>query len=154
MLEVDYQSITRDEPTRRMISPHALGYDGVRWHVRAYCHLRNAFHDFVIGRITKVGHAKSTLIRALDDQDWHEKVDLVLAPHPALSTQQKRGVEIDYKMIDGRTKLTSRRAMLYYTLRRLGIRDDGTPQDYPKQVVIENLEEVRPFLQFDLSRRK
>ena len=35
-LKIRYQSIARDEPQERFISPHAFGYDGVRWHVRAF----------------------------------------------------------------------------------------------------------------------
>lgn len=35
-----YQSMNRDrpDPAWRRISPHAFGFDGLRWHVRAWCH--------------------------------------------------------------------------------------------------------------------
>ena len=40
-IEILYQSMSphRPEPIWRRITPHAFGYDGLRWHVRAYCHL-------------------------------------------------------------------------------------------------------------------
>ncbi|MEM6497864.1 MAG: WYL domain-containing protein, partial [Pseudomonadota bacterium] len=52
-LSVFYQSMSRErpEPTWRRISPHAFGYDGFRWHVRAYCHLTKKFKDFLLPRI-------------------------------------------------------------------------------------------------------
>lgn len=38
-IDVHYQSMsrTRPDPIWRRISPHAFGYDGFRWHARAYC---------------------------------------------------------------------------------------------------------------------
>ena len=42
-LSVHYQSMSRPQPIRRTIEPHALAYDGFRWHVRAYCHNRRDF---------------------------------------------------------------------------------------------------------------
>ena len=53
-LEVRYQSLSRPEPIWRWITPHALGYDGHRWHTRAFCHRRGDFRDFVLGRISEI----------------------------------------------------------------------------------------------------
>ena len=33
-LTVTYQSLSRPEPTERVIEPHALAFDGFRWHAR------------------------------------------------------------------------------------------------------------------------
>jgi hypothetical protein len=48
-IEVLYQSMnpTRPAPTWRWITPHAFGNDGMRWHVRAYCHIDAKFKDFL-----------------------------------------------------------------------------------------------------------
>lgn len=146
MLLVEYQSITRIEQRERQISPHALVHDGLRWHVRAFCHLRKQFDDIVIGRILEVKESQPSPIDPLDDAEWHEQIDLILAPHPDLTTAQREGVEIDYKMQGGSALLVCRRAMLYYTLRRLGLETDGTPSKYPKQVVLANLDELRTIL--------
>ncbi len=56
-VEIFYQSMNqaRPEPIWRRITPHAFGYDGFRWHVRAYCHLENKFKDFLLPRILEVG---------------------------------------------------------------------------------------------------
>src|SRR5262245_21126577 len=39
-VEIRYQSMNkaRPDPSWRRITPHALGYDGLRWHVRAFSH--------------------------------------------------------------------------------------------------------------------
>lgn len=146
MLQLEYQSITRDEPRSRSISPHAFVHDGQRWHVRAYCHLRQRFDDIVIGRILNVKGSRPSSVSPLDDGGWHEHVELVLVPHPDLTPEQRHGVEVDYKMKKGRAALMCKRAMLYYTLRRLGLEDDGTPRSYPKQVVLANLDQVSALL--------
>ena len=44
----------RPEAISRVITPHALAFDGFRWRVRAYCHIRELFLDFVIARILEV----------------------------------------------------------------------------------------------------
>jgi hypothetical protein len=48
-------SKVRPEPVWRRMTPHAFGYDGFRWHVRAYCHLDNKFKDFLLPRILDIG---------------------------------------------------------------------------------------------------
>lgn len=145
-LMIKYQSISRDETPGRFISPHAFGYDGIRWHVRAYCEIRRGFRDFVLGRILSIGQPQATDIRATDDFDWHQYVDLVLKPDPLLSPAQRRGVELDYAMKNGTSTVTCRKAMLFYTLRTLNFEIDGAPRSGEKQLVISNLADIKPLL--------
>lgn len=51
---ISYQSMTSVDASSRTISPHALGFDGFRWHVPAYCHKRGRFSDFVLARMLKL----------------------------------------------------------------------------------------------------
>ena len=53
-VRIKYQSMSNPGPSLRLVSPHALGFDGRRWHMRAYCHTRNEFRDFVLGRVHAV----------------------------------------------------------------------------------------------------
>lgn len=145
-VSICYQSITRDEELSRAISPHAFGYDGVRWHVRAYCHLRNGFRDFVLGRILSAEQITASTVDPQDDCDWHTFVDLLLAPDESLSPNQRRGVEIDYGMTDGKVLVSCRRAMLFYALRTLNFEIDGTPRRGERQLVISNLSEFKTIL--------
>lgn len=142
VVHVEYQSITRDEPTTRDISPHALAHDGLRWHVRAFCHLRRRFDDIVVGRVLQARPGGPSSVHVADDLDWHRSVELVLAPHPDLTPAQRSGVEFDFRMARGRSRLTCKSAMLYYTLRRLGLDSTGQPLPYPKQVVLANLKDL------------
>lgn len=146
MLEIDYQSITRDEKRMRYISPHAFGYDGGRWHVRAYCHLRKGFRDFVFGRILSAGQTKASDIDSAEDIEWNTNVPLVLMPDPLLTPEQREGVEVDYAMKGGTVTIMCRQAMLFYTLRTLNFELNGSPRAGERQVVIANLDEIRPFL--------
>jgi hypothetical protein len=144
-LDQDYQSITRDEPQRRSIAPHAFGFDGMRWHVRAYCGLRKGFRDFVLGRILKLHGSGPTTIDPSSDIEWHTMVTLTLVPHPELSPPLRTGIEIDYGMVRGRTTLDCRRAMLFYVMRSLGLQETGEPLPGVRQVLIANLGQIGKF---------
>jgi predicted DNA-binding transcriptional regulator YafY len=52
-LKFHYQSTSRDrpDPVLRRVTPHAFGYDGFRWHARAWCHETSKFKDFLLPRI-------------------------------------------------------------------------------------------------------
>jgi WYL domain len=146
MLQIRYQSIARDEPLERFVSPHAFGYDGVRWHVRAYCHLREGFRDFVLGRILSPSAPVASDVDSSQDHEWHTNVDLVLKPDDSLTAKQREGVEIDYGMKNGKVTVPCRQAMLFYSLRTLNFEANGAPRKGDKQVVIANLDEIKPFL--------
>ncbi len=146
MLQIRYQSITREEDPVRFISPHAFGYDGVRWHVRAYCHLREGFRDFVFGRVLSAERPVASTVDAADDREWHTQVDLVLVPDEALTPQQRRGVEIDYGMKSGKVTISCRQAMLFYALRTLNFESNGSPRKGERQLAIANLADIKSQL--------
>jgi predicted DNA-binding transcriptional regulator YafY len=50
-IEVKYQSLSRPEPRWRWIVPHAIGFDGFRWHTTAFCLTGCSFKDFLFSRI-------------------------------------------------------------------------------------------------------
>ena len=120
-LQIKYQSLSRPAPTTREISPHAIAYDGFRWHARAFCHEHEDFRDFVFARMLKVqGHSPS-IIDPKRDAAWWRSLNLVLAPHPDLSTAQKRAIALDYGMKKGRLVLETRQALAFYVLKQLGL---------------------------------
>lgn len=51
-LEVEYQSLSSPTSRWRWIAPHALGFDGFRWHARAWCFTDRCFKDFLLARST------------------------------------------------------------------------------------------------------
>jgi len=145
-VEVCYQSMSSPEPQSRWIIPHALGFDGFRWHARAFCEQSGQFKDFVLSRISETKQSRRADARAANDTAWHELVHLEIGPHPALSEGQRRAIELDYGMTGGQVIIPVRRALLYYTLKRLGLDTDPSarrPQD--QQIVLLNADKLAPL---------
>lgn len=143
---VSYQSMSSSEPTTRRLSPHALGYDGFRWHVRAYCHKRERFSDFVLARILDMDRFELSRVDPRLDAQWHTVLTLVLAPHAELSAAKKRVLELDYGMQNGEVKLPCRQAFLYYTLRRLGLHTNEPVDPVAQQITLKNRDELQPYI--------
>lgn len=146
-LSILYQPMTRPEPSERVISPHALGYDGFRWHVRAYCHLRGGYRDFVFARILQMHAGEPSNIAPADDLEWHRQIRVVIAPNPALSAGRRAAIELDYGMQDGQLAMYSRHALAFYLLKRLGLTTPPPPdQAHVQQIVLVNRDELVPLL--------
>lgn len=142
-IEVKYQSLSQPEPRWRWIAPHAIGFDGFRWHIRAFCLTDAAFKDFLLSRILETRGTRPNDIAPKTDSDWHDQVTLEIGPHPDLSDTQQKVIALDYGMRGGQTKIKVRKALLYYALRRLGLDTDPSarkPQD--QQIVLLNRSEV------------
>ena len=136
-IEVKYQSLSLPEPTWRWIAPHAIGFDGYRWHTRAFCRTDEFFKDFLLSRILKTRGVDAGGATDAADDDWLEHVTLEIAPHPELSENQKKVIALDYGMRDGKAKVKVRRALLYYALKRLGLdRNTQTRPPQEQQIVL------------------
>lgn len=134
---VYYHSMSDDrpDPVWRWIAPHAFGYDGLRWHVRAYCHIDERFKDFVLSRFLQTAEFGERDIEPTSDYDWNSMFDVVLEPNPKLGPAKMRTVELDYEMRDGKIALRVRRALLYYLEKRLRL-DVGERMDKPHETPI------------------
>lgn len=144
-LTIAYQGISRPEPTSRVISPHAMGYDGFRWHVRAYCHLREDYRDFVFARILEMKLGPESSLRPHDDVAWHHVLDVVIAPHPQLAAGPRRIVALDYGMENERLHIPVRQALARYLLKRLGLLS-RQPDPVEQHIVLANHEELVPYV--------
>jgi len=120
-LEATYRSFGSPGARRRVLEPHALVFDGFRWHARARDAAEGQFKDFVLGRLSEVSLGEAAQGSPDDDRDWRETVELTIAPHPGLASHQREAIEADYGMVEGRLVLTCRRAVAYYLKRRLGL---------------------------------
>lgn len=142
-IEVKYQSLTRPEPRWRWIAPHSIGFDGFRWHTRAFCLTDESYKDFLLSRMIGTRGTKPSEVGADGDADWNEQVTLEIGPHPELSETQQKVIALDYGMRSGRAKIPVRKALLYYALKRLGLDTNPTarrPQD--QQIVLLNANEL------------
>lgn len=137
-VDVFYQSMnkTRPEPIWRRITPHAFGYDGFRWHVRAYCHLELKFKDFLLPRILEVGGQDEPGSTGDQDWLWNNHFDVIIGPHPDLTESQRQVVAKDYGFDQGRGVLSIRYAMLFYVLKRLGLLGDAAKQSARTQHIV------------------
>ncbi len=145
-LKVSYQSISKPEPADRMLAPHGIAFDGFRWHVRAYCHLRHEFRDFVLARMLAVDVLEEIGTDGADDAAWHQVVRLVLSPNSRLPKATRRVVELDYGMTDGEVILECRQAVLFYALKRLGLLEIASDNPQKQQIVLRNRATVMKFL--------
>ncbi len=137
-IEVLYQSMNpqRPDPKWRRITPHAFGYDGFRWHLRAFCHLEEIFKDFLLPRILKSRGEDEPGAPGDADHFWHEYYPLEIAPHPALTSSQQEVVAKDYGMNGRKCVLRVRVAMLFYVMKRLGLLNDAVKEDPRRQHIV------------------
>lgn len=148
-VEISYQSLSLRNPDRlwRRITPHAFGFDGIRWHVRAFCHRDNTFKDFLLSRCASTRSRAAPGAPGADDDAWNEFFEVVLDPHPQLSASQRHAIELDYGMEGGQLRLRVRLALLFYFNKRLRL-DVATPDADPQQnpLVVANLTEYEAAL--------
>lgn len=114
-IEVQYQSMTSQTAEWRWLSPHAFASDAERWHVRAFCHTRDAFRDFVLGRILATRSVTATNIDPMADTEWHTFVDVLVTPNPRLEAKQRHAIGAEYQLPDDlELTLKLRESMLFY----------------------------------------
>lgn len=128
-----YVSLTSPDGKMRTIEPHAIVFDGFRWHARAFDVEASGWRDFVLGRLSRASLLEApSEMTADDDADWQDMVQLTIAANPGLSPAQRRLIERDYGMHRGKLVITVRRALQFYTKLRLGLDLDGkarSPED-------------------------
>jgi hypothetical protein len=116
MLGVKYWSVNSARGAEREIAPHALGHDGYRWHVRAWCCENGDFRDFVLSRIEAAEWPGELFKTPAVDEEWERMETVILQPHSGLNEQQRKGIIHDYGMKGGELKVKVRAAMKEYFL--------------------------------------
>ncbi len=142
-IHVEYQSLSRPDPLWRWLTPHALAFDGFRWHVRAWCHTRNRFQDFVFARMLSLDETRPDQINAEYDVEWQRFLTFRIGPHPDLGKAARKAIELDYGMQQGEISVETRISLSFYLERRLGL--DFKPEEVRperQQIVLLNREEV------------
>ena len=136
-LLVSYQSMRRSTSTTRWIGPHALAFDGQRWHVRAWCQENKDFRDFVISRIQRIDESREATVSAEDDSRWNTYIEIIFKPREGLTNDQRHAIETDFGMIRGRLKLSCRKALAFYLLRQMQLDrpPDLSPAAQPLELI-------------------
>lgn len=148
VISVEYVSLANPIPETRLIAPHTLIYTGMRWHVRAYCEKNRMYRDFVLSRLRgepEYEHKTENLIDA--DEDWNTEVAVIIEPDSRLKPEQKAIIEADFGMQNGVLEIPTRRALVKYVLQRFQIDPKKLdPKAAAQQIVVKNLDELKPWL--------
>jgi len=138
-VEARYQSMAPQRPDAewRRITPHAFATDGLRWHLRGFCHIDRSFKDFVLSRMSGLRHPGPPGLLGDRDHDWGAVFEAKLVPNGSLSDGQRQAIAHEYSMPKGGAKLRVSHAMLYYLKKRLRL---DMPNDPPseKPIIIAN----------------
>lgn len=138
-IHVQYQSLTNIR--WRWVAPHAMAFDGYRWHLRAWACDRNDYRDFVLSRIGEIGKIEPAIYDPDDDVEWNTHATLRLRPHPGLTAEQSLAIQRDFDMAEGRREIEVRLSMAYYFIKRMNLDLKDLPAARV-QICIENLDDV------------
>lgn len=148
-LRFTYQSLESPNPVLRRVRPTGLVHTGRRWLLRGFDFDRAAFRDFAVARVLKAELLRATPAAPRDD-DWHERIDLVIEPAPELSASQAAIIAGEYGMeLDEHQRWRLRhnvpRALVRYQLDHLGLRPgEGRPHGI-REVQLINYSDLAPF---------
>ena len=147
-VEIGYRSMTNPKGLKRVIEPHSLIHVGRRWHVRAWCRLRERFSDFNLGRI------RSALLldepaqhTSVADDGWSSLVSIRIAPHRYLSTEQAEMIKAE--LLGGSVKwiVQARSCLASYVIQELRAATDPDAQRPPDyQIEVANAAELKPAM--------
>jgi hypothetical protein len=145
-IEITYQSMRRPAASRRWIFPHAIAFDGARWHARAWCHDNQYFKDFVFARVQQIHAVRKSDINEQQDHRWHTFATVVLRPHRDLTAGQRLAVETEFAMRDGLLQVTLRETLVHYFVRQLRIDPGGGTSSSGQLIEWANANELAPLL--------
>lgn len=135
-IDIGYISLSSPDYLDRIIQPHSLIFDGLRWHVRAYCNKNQAYRDFTLSRFNGEATFEGKATHLIEqDEHWNTLVEVVIEADPRFNEAQKRIIEQDFQMHEGQKFIPVRAALVNYLLRRLRIDSDKhSPEE--QQIVL------------------
>lgn len=147
-IDIGYISLSSPDYLDRIIQPHTLIFDGLRWHVRAFCNKNNDFRDFTLSRFNGIAEFEGKADKfAQDDSKWNTFIDVVIEADRRFSAVQKRVIEQDFQMENGQKVITTRAALVNYLLKRLHINDtQNTPEEQQIVLTQASRKAIAPYL--------
>lgn len=135
-ISVIYQSFSSTRPRERLLEPHAIAHDGLRWHARSYDCEKGDFRDFTLGRMKDLRIVGPATAAAGEDESWNRYVTLVLGVHPEASPEQAASIRADYGFSGETHEIRLREALAFYFKRRLRLDLDWRTQPLQVQHVV------------------
>lgn len=149
-LEITYVSISTGQTKVRKIEPHALAYDGYRWHARAYDYRRDRYLDFVLSRTSNAKLLGPAEFDAEDDSDWVQACEIILEPQDTLNDEQRAAIAFEFDMKNYELKVSTTKALLFYVLRSYGFNPRAGSADSRNtsflNLQVKNYSEIRRLL--------
>jgi hypothetical protein len=150
-LSVLYLSLRRRAPIRRTICPHTIVDADGRLHVRAFDYERRRFSDFLVTRMHEMRSDESVAwVDKAADSDWHEIVELRIAPNPEISKEQARAAMKDLGLPETGGNIKTRRALAFYLVRTLRPANLTVP-DAGNRYVCTNRDDAVRWIQNDVQ---
>jgi predicted DNA-binding transcriptional regulator YafY len=147
-VRIEYRSMTNPQGLERVIEPHSLIHIGRRWHVRAWCRLREGFSDFNLGRIRSARLLDEPCQRAsTDDIGWTILAKVWIAPHRALTAERAEVVKAEMLGGADRRLLEVRSCLAAYAIQELRAATNieiQSPPDY--QIEVSNAADLKALL--------
>ncbi len=139
-VRLQYRSLSQPTGSERLVFPHSLVLAARRWHVRAWCTLRQDFRDFALGRIASALPTEETMTDTESrDVHWRERVHLRVGAHPALTEGQAALLRDEYLGGNETAEIEVRRALLSYVVQDLRMATNPQIQAPPAyQLVLLN----------------
>ncbi|MFM2485670.1 helix-turn-helix transcriptional regulator [Celerinatantimonas yamalensis] len=146
-LDCHYNAIS-GEAQERLIAPHTLVYAAGRWHLRAWCFLRQQYRDFVLSRFTYASlDEQKPCPPATQDSHWHTFIELQFSPDSRLSTTHQQLLAHEYGMTDGVLTLRVRAPLANYQLKAMSIHPHIVAADpHAQQLVLVNKRDIEQWL--------
>ena len=149
IVKINYQSMSKELPTARWISPHSLAHDGNRWHVRSFCYEKQFYCDFNLSRVLDIFEVKEGNIGNSLDYQWNTDISLKVEPNPNLVGGPRACILLDYDMKDGVREFKIPAAFYFYIRLTYGF-DLNTDDDEGRrqQIILKNKDEVEQKVRF------
>lgn len=137
-IRVKYSSVNSGKSRWRELIPRTFGWDGRRWHLRAYCPDNEGWRDFVLGRFEEAewpGAEEGENVPA--DEAWDRWVVVRLKINPELDAVQRRALRMDYGLDGSKLEVRVREAMRPYLLAEMFL-DDEDAGKRPRHFVLNS----------------
>jgi len=134
-LRVKYASVRSGRSRWRVIFPGSFGWDGRRWHVRAFCEENEDWRDFVIGRIEEA-EWPGAVVAPPADVAWERWSVVKLQINPELDAVRRRALRLDYGMKGESLEIRVREAMRPYFLAEMFLVEESGV-DAPRHFVLK-----------------
>jgi hypothetical protein len=149
-LKLRYQSLNNPKGLEREICPLKLVYTGFRWHIRAFCLVRNDYRDFSLARIISVPEPVGDFdfeACCANDKLWNDFVTLDFAINPKLSSDEASLLRQEFGFKNNILSIKTRKALINYTLQAYQVMvDEGQSVPRRDRLVLNNIEAISRFI--------